>query len=190
MKWEKLHNKVNLSKQKWNGLVSCSQHHTLGPVHFGGGGGGGGGGGYFFICICINFYFQHVTYFPVPVWLMSVSLVDHYEYELLLCPTAIFLFPSSMLPMYPRNTFAFDVCVHTLYIWVCAWACVYRSFVCLCNSNCKHVSMSHVPVPVCTHYVWLIHIDTNYGFFNGWFPFHAAVFIHLKSVFAAHFKLH
>ena len=126
--------------------------------------GGGGRGGVFFL-ICINFYFQHVTYFPVPVWLMSVSLVDHYEYELLLCPTAIFLFPSSMLPMYPRNTFASDVCAHTLYTWVCAWACVYKSFVCLCNSNCKHVSMSHVPVHVCTHYVWLIHIDTNYGFF-------------------------
>ena len=130
VKWGKLHNKVNLSKQKWNGLVSCSQHSYFGTCPF-----GRGGGGVFFL-ICINFYFQHVTYFPVPVWLMSVSLVDHYEYELLLCPTAIFLFPSSMLLMYPRNTFASDVCAHTLYTWVCAWACVYKSFVCLCNSNC------------------------------------------------------
>ena len=39
---QKSYSKADLSKQKWNSLVSCSQHSYSGICPFGGWGGGGG----------------------------------------------------------------------------------------------------------------------------------------------------
>ena len=50
-----MYSKSDLSKQKRNGLVSCSQHSYFGTCPFGGAGGGGGGVLAVKVCkICTN----------------------------------------------------------------------------------------------------------------------------------------
>ena len=42
VEWEKSHSKADLSKQKWNGTASCSQHSYFGTCPFEEEGGGAG----------------------------------------------------------------------------------------------------------------------------------------------------
>ena len=115
---------------EWSGILQSAfilWDLSIPMVGAGVGGWGGGVGSK----MCINFastvlayiyIYNKLTYFPVHVRFMSVSLVDHYEYELLLCPTAIFL-SISFIPA--PNVSKEYICIS-----------------CVCNAHCMSVCMS------------------------------------------------